>query len=141
VDKLDVRTFWILIFFAAAAIGFIGLAIQSRRVQQIRRENERLRRELTALRQDLTLYQSGPVQPPSPPARIDPVLESENLRPETPAHKERAAKVERPASKTVPAELPSTLRLLIVQAAIVIAGASVLALAGYAMSMFFYPAS
>jgi hypothetical protein len=140
---LDVRTFWILFFLGAAAIGIICLAIQSRQVKQIRFENERLRRELAALREELTLYQTMvlPVQQSSPAARIEPVLAPEQLRPETAtARTDGAAKAERPATprqasaaRKVPVELASTRRLFIVQTAIVIVGASLLALAAYAI--------
>jgi hypothetical protein len=100
-----------------------------------------------------TLYQTlVPVQQSSPPARIEPVLAPEKLRPEIATRPEGAAEVERPAleevstSEKVPAaeQAPggsaSSRRLLVVLTASLIVGASVLVLTAYAIIMFFYPA-
>ena len=142
---MDIQTIvlLILILCAAAAIGIFAFAIQSRQVKKIRLENERLRRELAALREDLTLYQTMvlSVQQSSPAARIEPVLAPEKLRPETAtARTDGAAKAVRPAApkeasaaKKVPMGLASARRLFIVHTAVVIIGASVLALAAYAI--------
>jgi hypothetical protein len=137
---VDVQTILIFILAGATPIAAaVGFATQLRRVKKIRLENERLRRELAAVREDLTLYQTMVlhVQQSSPAARIEPVLAPRTLSPETATARTggtagagwHAAPKEASAAKTASVELPSVIWYI----AIVIIGASVLALAAYAI--------